>query len=155
MQNNRHRSVGKLISTINRSSEMYINSKLEPYGISVTQMHFLMLLYQEDGVTQYLLSQKLYVDKATATRSVQKLEKEGFIIRRESTGDRRQNLVFITDKARSIKEEILDILSGWTSILTTGMSEEEKSALLSLLQQATDNAIHSKDKEENPNGNHD
>ncbi|SHN27468.1 MarR family winged helix-turn-helix transcriptional regulator [Gracilibacillus kekensis] len=147
MSKNQHRSVGKLISTINRASEIHINNMLKPYGISVTQMHFLMLLYQQEGVTQFELSKQLYVDKATATRAIQNLEKEELIIRKESTGDRRQNLVYVTEKAQSLKKDILTILAGWTSILTEGMSEDDKTILLSLLHHATTNAIRSKKSE--------
>ncbi|WP_054860378.1 MULTISPECIES: MarR family winged helix-turn-helix transcriptional regulator [Gracilibacillus] len=139
-------SVGKLISTINRYSEMYISRNLQQFGIGSSQMHFLMLLYQRDGVTQYDLAQRLYVDKATATRAIQKLELEGYIIRHPSKQDRRQNLVYVTEKALNIRQQIIDILGQWTDILTKEMSTSEKASLLTLLNQAAHHAIEANEK---------
>lgn len=133
-------SVGRLISIINRNSEMYINRNLQKFGIGASQMHFLMLLYQRDGVTQYDLAKKLYVDKATATRAIQKLEHEGYITRHVSKQDRRQNLVYVTEKAMDIRLEIIDILGKWTDILTEKMSTSEKETLLALLNQSVHHA---------------
>lgn len=142
MMSVKQRSVGKLINTINRYSEMYINKQLKQFGIGASQMHFLMLLYQNDGVTQHELAQKLYVDKGTATRAIQKLEQLGYISRKASKDDQRKNLVFVTEKALAIRLDIINILGDWTSVLTRDMSETEKSSLLRLLNQSAKNAIH-------------
>jgi len=141
-----HQSVGKLISTINRYSEMYINRHLLQFGIGASQMHFLMLLYLRDGVTQYDLSQKLYVDKATATRAIQKLEQLGYVTRHPSEQDRRQNLVYLTEKAMVIRQQIIGILGQWTDILTENMSATEKTTLFTLLNQAATHAIEANEK---------
>lgn len=140
-------SVGRLISIINRNSEMYINRNLQQFGIGASQMHFLMLLYQRDGVTQYDLAKKLHVNKATATRAIQKLEQLGYITRHSSKTDRRENLVYITKKAQDIREQIIDILGNWTDILTEDMSASEKTTLLSLLNQSVHRAIEANEKE--------
>lgn len=135
------KSVGKWVNTLNRYSQMYISRNLDKYGVGAGQLHFLMVLYQKDGVSQQVLTQKLFVDKATAARAIQILEDVGYVVRKPCENDRRIKLVYLTGKAMKIKKDIIKSLGKWTDILTQNMSEEEKVILTLLLKKSTANAV--------------
>lgn len=135
------KSVGKWVSIIDRYGQMYIERKYQKYGIGHGQLKFLMLLYQKDGVSQDALAHQLRMDKATTARAIQKLENLGYAKRQPSEEDRRVNLVYLTDQAIEIEEEIKEILFTWTNIITEGFTDEEKGQLLDMLKRIADNAV--------------
>ncbi|OEH94045.1 MarR family winged helix-turn-helix transcriptional regulator [Bacillus solimangrovi] len=133
-------SVGKWISTIHRYAHIFFNQEADELGIGGGQFSFLFLLYRQDGVSQDHLAKKLYIDKATTARAIQKLEECGFVRREKSEIDRRQNLVYLTDKAHGVKEQVMETLANWTNILTKDFSEEEYEIVLRLLKKMAGNA---------------
>lgn len=135
------RSVGKWVSIIERYGQMYLERSFEQFGIGRGQVKFLLLLYQKDGVSQDSLAQELRIDKTTTARAVQKLESAGFIKRKPNNKDLRVNLVYLTDAAIKIKQEIKAILATWTDVITKEFSDEEKELLFQLLNRVANNAV--------------
>lgn len=135
------KSVGKWVSMIDRYGQMYIERTYQKYGIGYGQVKFLMLLYQKDGVSQDTLATELRMDKATTTRAIQKLENVGFVKRFPCKEDRRVNLVYLTEEAIKIEQEIKAILATWTDVITKDFSEEEKEQLIEMLKKVADNAV--------------
>jgi DNA-binding MarR family transcriptional regulator len=133
------KSIGKSISIIYRQGQCYINKMLEPYGISSGQFIFLSILYQKDGIKQEEMASSLNIDKGTTARAIKKLEEEGYIYRQKDKEDNRAQLVFLTQKAHDIKDDIYKILKSWTNILVSGFSEEDTIKLVELLEMMTEN----------------
>jgi DNA-binding MarR family transcriptional regulator len=48
-----------------------------------------MVLYIKDGISQEILAKTLKVSKATSTRSIKSLEKEGYVYRQRDKNDLR------------------------------------------------------------------
>ncbi len=67
------------ISIIYRSHLAYMAKELKAYRIGSGQFDFLMVLYRKDGISQETLAKILKVSKATSTRAIQSLEKEGYV----------------------------------------------------------------------------
>ena len=79
MNNNIKEPIGKYISQIYRKGRAFISKGLTQYDMGYGQMLFLLQLYNQDGISQEELTEKLNIDKGTTARSIKKLEKEGFI----------------------------------------------------------------------------
>ncbi|SMO72999.1 MarR family winged helix-turn-helix transcriptional regulator [Melghirimyces algeriensis] len=144
-------SIGKWISTIHRYAHMYFAQESEGLGICGGQFMFLKFLYHQDGVSQEYISKQLLIDKGTTARAIQNLEKLGYVIRKKSQTDRRQNVVFLTEKAHGIKAEVMDKFSRWTEILTKDFSQEETEIILQLLHKMAHNAMEHIQQKENCN----
>jgi DNA-binding MarR family transcriptional regulator len=54
--------------------------------------------------------------------------------------DRREKIVFLTEAAWKIEEEISEAMREWTDIMTKEFTEEEKQTLLRLMEKAADGA---------------
>lgn len=135
------RSIGKWISIIDRYSQMYIERAYRDSDLGQGQIYLLLTLFQQDGVSQDALSKQLKLDKTTVTRAMKKLEESGYITRVPSSEDRRINLVYLTDKANGIHQEILSTMLQWTDILSEGFALEEKELFLNMLQRTAVNAV--------------
>jgi len=123
-------------------------NKLKKYNLGIGQLHFLKKLYLKDGINQEYLAKSLNYSKATSTRAIQKLEKEGFITRRRDVNDKRACNIFLTDKGKSLEPEINKIISEWGTILLTGFDDDEQKKFIGFLKKTIDNASSYKGKKE-------
>lgn len=145
---NQTKSVGRYISCIYRHFHKYMQDQLQEYNLGSGQFHFLMMLYNKDGVNQETLAEILNIDKATSARAIKKLEEQGFVTRKRDTNDRRNYNVFLTEKAKKLQPKIKEILSTWTEILLKDISKEEQNQLFNLLEKIAQNATQHHSVEE-------
>jgi DNA-binding MarR family transcriptional regulator len=133
-------SIGKWISILQRYGKIFIDRELEPYKIGYGQFPFLIALYREDGISQEALSKFLNVDKATTTRAVKKLLKEGYISRVTDSADKRAYKIYLTKKGKEMSSVIKKISARWTNVLLNDFSKREKEIILTLLKKMAKNA---------------
>lgn len=134
----KQKSIGRYISILYRQGQSFITSEMKAHGIGSGQYPFLLVLYDNDGITQESLSSKLIIDKGTTARAIDKLERAGFVLRKTNPTDRRVNNVFLTDKARELEPILYDTLASWTKLLLGDLSEEEKEMLFGILEKMVD-----------------
>ncbi|MCQ1536624.1 MarR family transcriptional regulator [Methanosarcina sp. KYL-1] len=125
------------IAHIYRSHLAYMVKELEPYGIGSGQFDFLMVLYRRDGISQETLAKALKVSKATSTRAVQSLEKEGYVYRQVDEDDRRAYKVYLTEKGKEMRGVVLEKLVAFVDTLLSDFTSEEKEDFRQLLQKAS------------------
>ncbi|MCH6264400.1 MULTISPECIES: MarR family winged helix-turn-helix transcriptional regulator [Neobacillus] len=94
-----HFLLGKALQKVNQVSK----SKLSPYGVTPVQYALLRQLWRKDGQFSFELAERLLLDSATITGIIDRLEQNGFIDRRVDPNDRRNKLVFLTEKGRSME----------------------------------------------------
>lgn len=139
---------GKYISILYRSGSAYINKKLSEYNIGSGQYIFLLYLFLNNGKTQEEISKDLYIDKGTTARAIKKLEKEGYILKKVDTIDKRMQHIYITEKTMAIKMDIYKILQDWNNIIYGNFKEEEKELFLNFLEKAVSNCQRNKNRRE-------
>lgn len=127
--NNEYRPIGKYISILYRHAQAYIAHQLKPYDLGSGQYTYLLMLYQKDGVSQEELSKQLMIDKGTTARAIEKLEKLGYVIRKTNPADRRSNIVFLTDKGKSIRTDLCKTICEWNDILLADLDNDEKTKI--------------------------
>ena len=88
------------------------------YDISVTQCYALEAVVQEQPLTLNGLAARLYLDKSTASRVVDALEKKGYVERQPSPEDRRALNLVATEAGADLYARIdADILAGERALL--------------------------------------
>lgn len=84
---------------------------LDPLGLTYTQYVTMMALWEEDGVPVKDLGARLYLDSATLTPLLKRLEKHGYVRRERSTEDERSVIISLTDDGRALRERALEVPS--------------------------------------------
>jgi DNA-binding MarR family transcriptional regulator len=134
-------SIGRLISCINRYTHIYLRDSMQKYNLGSGQFRLLTTLYKHgDGINQEYFANFLKMDKATAARSIKKMENAGFITRKKDENDKRAYNVFLTDKAKELQPKIKYILTRWTQILLKDFSEKEQKEYINFLKKSEKNA---------------
>lgn len=132
-------SIGRDVSHLFRSINIYLTNMLEPYGLGSGQFPFFMRLLHHDGVSQETLANMLRFDRATITRSLNKLEDQGYVVRKRDPHDKRAYCVYLTENGRRLGPQLLKIGADLNDILLQGFSDEEKAMFLSLVGKAAMN----------------
>lgn len=110
-----------------------IKAKLEPYNLAPEQNLILMLLWEQDGLSQHQLGEKLNKDKTNIARMAASLESKGFVKRVHCPNDRRMMRLYLTSSGQKLGNEIIPIAEEFNSIVTNGLSNEEIQELERLL----------------------
>lgn len=56
---------------------------------------------------------------------LERMEKSGLIIRQQDSGDKRKTLIFLTDKAKTLKEDYDAVSDRMSAIFYQGFTEKE------------------------------
>ena len=117
-----------------------MDRKLGPFELGSGQFIFLLSLYNHDGVSQESLAKSLKFDKGTTAVAMKQLETRNYVVRETDSSDKRSLKVHVTPKARAIESDFMEIITGWTDILTRGFSEQERTTAADLLKRMSENA---------------
>ncbi len=84
---------------------------LDPLGLTSPQYVAMMALWERDGVTVGELGERLYLDSATLTPLLKRLEAHGYLNRTRSPKDERVVIITLTEKGRDLRRQALDVPS--------------------------------------------
>ena len=87
-----------LIKKNNRLLVNKANELLQHYGLTDAFCYFLMMLYEQDGVTQSVLHKAIGIEQPTAVRTLGRMEREGLIKKVPSPEDKRATHIWLTEK---------------------------------------------------------
>ena len=99
------------------------------YDVSVSQCYALEALVERGGMTLNDLAAHLYLDKSTASRVVDALERKGYVARSPHPGDRRALLLAATDGGRELHRRIQRDLLAEEEALLAGFDPEIRRAM--------------------------
>lgn len=94
----------------------------------------LFLLWEEDGLTNSEIAEKLDVKPSSVTNMVKKLDKKEMIKRVQDEQDKRVTRIFLTEKGRELEEGQKNHQDEISEELFDFLSEEEKSNLIAILK---------------------
>ncbi len=134
-----HRGAGFLLTDSARLLRKLIDRRLQPLGLSRAQWSVLAILSNHEGVSQSQISHELEIEKSTAGRLIDQVEKNGWIERRPIPGDRRLWSIHLTEQARQLLVEIESVVLHAREEMLRDLSDEQQRILTDLLQAVKSN----------------
>ena len=123
------------LNIIARCTLMERGDKLKEYGLCGGQVPYLLRLCRCPGLSQEEIARALYLNKSSVARQIASLERLGFVRREPDSQDRRKLLVYPTEKALNLLNEVKKTVHGWNDYLLDGLSEPERKNLESVMEQ--------------------
>lgn len=123
----------KSLNRISRCQATYRSEKLKAEGICACHHAFILIISKNPGRSQEEITREICLNKSTVARALTHLEKYGYITRTSNPDDKRQFLVYPTDKMLKILPEVKTISVEWNSFITEGISKEELEIFHSVL----------------------
>jgi len=127
---------------INRASRLLIRlheSRLRPLGFGMSQLPVLIALEEGGTLTQKELAQVARVEQPTMAEMLARMERDGVVEREPNPDDKRGSLTSLTRKARARLPKARAALMQGERDAMAGLSDEEKTLLLSLLKRVVQN----------------
>lgn len=131
-------SLGWLIAVLSNDMATTLDERLKEIDLRITLWPTLIVLWQEDGLTQSELSSRCLTANYTTTRVLDALEKSGLIERRPHPTSRRSHLVYLTELGQSLRMEGIARGKATNKKFMAGLSESEQDTFLQLLNKMID-----------------
>jgi len=144
MPNNQFKR-GELYSVINGMASIAVARRLQKnfrqagLEITIEQWSLLYHLWKEDCLSQQELCNRTFRDKPSITRLVDNLEKQKLVKRVAAKNDRRINLVCLTDTARNLQQQTIDLASQTMDEALINITKGDIETVKRVLQQVYDN----------------
>jgi DNA-binding MarR family transcriptional regulator len=139
-------TLGFLISDVSRLMRQRFDARARLIGVTRAQWRTLTTLSRHEGINQGGLADLLEVEPITLCRMIDRLESAGLVERRRDPGDRRAWLIFLTDKARPIIDQLHTLADDLFCDALYGIDDKTRDAMF-----ATLNAIRTNLSPEQPN----
>lgn len=110
---------------IEKFSHAFLLNELTPLGINRYEMSVLMAVYKKDGIPRREILADSYGEETGIGVAIKSLDQKGYILRRRDPGDRRSQVIYITEKGLAIKKDIIKINRALESHLTRDLTQRE------------------------------
>ncbi|MFJ6325010.1 MULTISPECIES: MarR family winged helix-turn-helix transcriptional regulator [unclassified Rhizobium] len=130
-----------------RSMRTVMTRNLTASGLYAGQDGVILALSASDGLPAGSLAQKLGVKAPTMTRTIGRMEAQGFVERRPDAEDARLTKVYLTEAGRNSVSEIESSAASCDELATRGFSEKDIRSLVRLLK-AIENNLQAGDDDE-------
>jgi DNA-binding MarR family transcriptional regulator len=112
-------------------------------GSGITRIQWIALYYiQRNGsISQRELSNLMTIADSSAGRLIDRLQRDGYLIRIPSKTDRRVTMIELTPEGNDLIESLLHVGAEFNDDLMEGISKEEQEIFESVLARMTNNAI--------------
>ena len=131
--NSQKLTLGHLLAKVSRLVGGRLRTKLDEIGLPHAQGMILFHLWQKDGIAQNVLSRALHITPPTATSTLQRMERDGWIRRCRDAADQRVVLVHLTEKACALRREARSIFMTLDTELTSVLTDKERTILMASL----------------------
>lgn len=128
-----------LLKKANRLLIKKANELLKPHGITHAYTYFLMELYQQDGLTQSAMHKQIGIEQPTAVRTLDRMERDGLIVREQSPNDRRALLIKLTDKGKSYQKIISECARVLNEVALQDFSAQDGALFNQLIERVNTN----------------
>ena len=132
----------KSLNNISRCQSIYRNEKLQAEGICACHHAFILTVAKHPGQTQEAIAKEICLNKSTVTRALAHLESHGYIQRCANPDDKRETLVYPTQKLQDILPAVRGVAKEWNDTLTQAVAPEELAVFYSVLQRLENSAKH-------------
>lgn len=133
------RSAGYLVRDAHRAFQRLLEQRIAGSGVTRGQWYFLRVLWGKDGLSQRELSEKVGMMEPTTVIALRSMEKAGLIRRVRDDVDKRKTQVWLTPKAKRLRNQLLLVALGINEQAAEGIDRDELASLRRVLARMTAN----------------
>jgi MarR family transcriptional regulator, organic hydroperoxide resistance regulator len=126
-------SVGYQIRMTHRRLQRELQLRIERHGVTLGMWYYLRALWDEDGLTQRELSDRIGTMEPTTLAAIMAMQRKGFVRRSRNSEDRRKINIFLTERGRALESVLLPAAKEVVGIAVKGFAKSDVETLLHLL----------------------
>ena len=132
-------SLGYQIGLLGRLYDRRLQDGLKDFGVAPGQFAPLVMLFEQDGLTQAELCRRINVEQPTMANTLQRMERDGLIRRKNDTVDKRRVLVHLTPRAREMQAKVMEQARAVSNQTVKGLSMADQDDMFRLVARMVDN----------------
>jgi MarR family transcriptional regulator, transcriptional regulator for hemolysin len=133
-------SIGFIVNRAARSFVKALDLELhEKVGVTVSQWKVIVMLVKQNGLTQKETADKLGLEAPTLIPIIDKMEKEGLIVRKVDPSDRRNNRIYRTEKADALWDRMMECTSKVRQVAIKDIPDEDINVMRTVLNKIWNN----------------
>ncbi len=132
-------SLGYQVNHAARLLARALREEIEPLGVVPGQFVQLLALYEQDGLTQAELCQRVQIEQPTMAVTLSRMERDGLVLRVPDSTDRRRVRIRLTEHARELQPALVSALQRVNTVAAQGLSERELGAFMRTITRIIDN----------------
>ena len=137
----RDQDLGFLLNDVARLYARRFEQRAQELALTLVQSRALAVLAERAGLNQARLSELIEIDSARLVRILDRIEADGWAVRRLNPQDRRARSLAITESAKPIVRRIWNIVSETNSEALKGLGGDELEMLTRLLERVHANLL--------------
>ena len=130
-----------LLAGISRLVGGRMRGKFSEIGLRHAQAMVLFHLWHDDGMAQNTLARRLHVTPPTATNTLQRMERDGWIERTRDPLDQRIVRVSLTTKAKALRAETGAAFHALDHELADILTDSEREVFLRVVEKGSPRAL--------------
>lgn len=131
--------IANLLREAQRCLSRALADRIGDHGVTIGQWYFLRALWDEDGLTQRELSQRVGMMEPTTVAALNGMERRDLVQRVRNTRDRRKINIYLTEKGSALRNTLLPYEDEVNRLAVDGLSVSERQALQKALSQVARN----------------
>lgn len=133
-------SIGLMLKTSAKTWEKAADIELrERFGLVGSQWKIIVVLSMKEGITQKHIADMAFVEAPTLVPVIDRMEKQGYLTRQPDQRDRRNNLIFMTQKSKKIVDPIIDCILEIRNMGLNKISKKDMEIARKVLERITAN----------------
>lgn len=134
-------SIGIIIRTASKSLEKALEVNLtRKLSLTGSKWKVLAALSIEDGISQTKLAELIFVEGPTLVAMIDKLEELQLVKRKTDPKDRRNKLIYTTEKSKGMMDTIVECVLELRAKITEGISLKDLETTKKVLRKMTQSA---------------
>jgi MarR family transcriptional regulator, organic hydroperoxide resistance regulator len=128
-------SVGFVVREVWRLFARCLAPRIAREGVSIGMWFVLRMLWDEDGMTQRELGERVGINGPTMVSALNSMGRAGLVKRVQNRDDRRKINVFLTERGHKLKSKLWPMASEVLEIGMSGLSPAQVKSLNKMLSQ--------------------
>ena len=127
-------NIGLLIHDVARLLRVLYDRQMASIGLTRSQWWLLTYLFFKDGINQSELGILMDMEKAPLSRLLDRMEKKGWVIRKNESKDRRTKNIYLSESIKPLISSMRDKAAEYRSESLSILTDKERNALKDILQ---------------------
>ena len=127
-------NIGLLIHDVARLLRVLYDRQMASIGLTRSQWWLLTYLFFKDGINQSELAILMDMEKAPLSRLLDRMEKKGWVIRKNESKDRRTKNIYLTESIKPLISSMRDKAAEYRRESLSILTDKERNKLKAILQ---------------------
>ena len=127
-------NIGLLIHDVARLLRVLYDRQMSSIGLTRSQWWLLTYLFFKDGINQSELAILMDMEKAPLSRLLDRMEKKGWVIRKNESKDRRTKNIYLSESIKPLISSMRDKAAEYRRESLSILTDKERNKLKAILQ---------------------